>query len=219
MNHRIFVFSLVAIFFLVSRAAQSQLISTTLDETSEPPLSFELTLDGDVVTLQDGVPVKLPRNYERPTVKLTVQPYRIFTFQGISFEYPSGFGFEADVDEEHYKNWTLSGNDFKIMYFVLEGQLPTREFLENMAQQFGKENCQIADDRSSIILEDRRLLGSTLHATLAGQRIQIDAYAVPINQTETRLLVFQDRVSESGLRTTEGQATLDVMRSSFKFLD
>ena len=46
------------------------------------------------------------------------EPHRVFPYGGVAFRYPRAFTFEASLDDADLRSWTLSGNDFKVMYFV-----------------------------------------------------------------------------------------------------
>src|SRR6188508_2535975 len=84
------------------------------DETREPPAKYRLEVDGKAYAIAEGEALKLTGTLTDPTVKLLVEPYREFAHGGVTFLYPRSFTFEADLQDADAKNWTLSGNDFKI---------------------------------------------------------------------------------------------------------
>ncbi|MFN7733552.1 MAG: hypothetical protein ACK5OB_16770 [Pirellula sp.] len=192
-----------------SSSAQGQI--TKPDESTEPPLKYTLKVGDQSIDINEGETARLEGVFTNPEVTLTTQPFREFTYQGISFRYPSKFVFEADLDDANYKNWTLSGNDFKIMYFVLNARLTTSDFAKSMMGKFGLENCELAN-APQMKFGDKSLSGTTLNVTLAGNKLVIDIYGVSSNGKQTKLLVLQDDLDDSGNRSTEGKQALEFFR-------
>ena len=186
------------------------------DESQEPPLQFSVHVGDKSLMVAEGETGQLEGTFAHPRIKVVPQPYRVFPYQGITFEYPRSFTFEADLTDPGVKNWNLSGNDFQIMIFVMDTQLTARAFANNMIEQFGRENCVLVDTNSKITLGDKTLSGATLHITLAAHKMVMDVYRVPSQDSRTKLLVLRDNLDEEDQRSKEGKATLLKMKSSFQ---
>ena len=185
------------------------------DESKEPPLKYALRIGDKSIPITEGKTARVDGTFSNPEVTLTAQPHRVFPYRGISFKYPRAFTFEADLDDADYKNWTLSGNDFKIMYFVLNGRLTTGAFANNMVDQFGRENCEV-QKALPLKFGNKKLSGTTLNATVVGNKMVTDIYRIPSTGAQTKLLVLQDNLDDSGNRSIEGKSTLQLIKQSSK---
>jgi len=183
----------------------------TLDETREPPMKYRVDLDGKVFAIAEGESMKLDGTWTDPTIRIVADPHRRFSYGGVSFLYPRGFTFEADVDDPDSRSWILSGNDFTIMVFVLSGRITPEAYADSVAGRFGDENC-----KRSALPEDllgRKIHGTRLDVRVVGHRLTIDVFALPAVEG-TRLLVLQDSPDESGRESRESRETMAVLRQS-----
>ncbi|MFO0914580.1 MAG: hypothetical protein U0795_16600 [Pirellulales bacterium] len=219
MSQRNLFTPLLVIAFLISGSASRSTFAEDKNqkpsESEEPSLHYTLKVGEKSVAIREGEAVRVDGEFNNPEVTITAQPYREFPYQGVSFKYPRTFTFEANVDNENFKNWTLSGNDFKIMYFVANGRLTTDEFADNLIDQFGRENCQTVKT-APLKFGDKQLTGTTLNVVVAGNKMVVNVYLVPVNETQTRLLVLQDNLDDAGNRSAEGKATLELLSQSAK---
>ncbi len=186
-----------------------------VDESKEPPLEFVVNVGGKSMTITEGKPANLEGMFTNPKISVAPQPFRVFPYQGITFKYPRSFTFEADLATPNYKNWTLSGNDLVIMYFVLEGQITTDDYASKMMDELGRKNCKITNANAKITLGKQTLSGTTFHATVASQKMGIDIYRVPSPGITTKFLVFQESLDEQGNRSDEGKQAIKEIESSF----
>ena len=189
--------------------------SEAIDESIEPPLTYSIKVGDKTATLSEGETVQLDGTFANPTITVTAQPHRVFPYQGVTFEYPRSFTFEADLEDRNAKNWTLSGNDLKIMYFVLNVSLSTDDFANNMIDQFGRENATVVNANATITLGKQKLAGTSLRVTLASHTMVMDIYRIPSRGTQTKLLVLQDSLDDSGNRSKESKRILAEIQSSF----
>ena len=89
---------------------------------------------------------------------------RLFAYGGVTFRYPEAFSWEANIEGPRSKRWTLSGNDFKIMYFVLPDVLTLDGYAYALLKQFGARNTRV--NETTRTLGGRRLPGRLLDVTL-----------------------------------------------------
>jgi hypothetical protein len=185
------------------------------DESKEPPLAFVVNVGDKSITITEGRTVQLDGKFANPQISVNPHPYRVFPYGGITFKYPRTFAFEAEIADPDQKNWILSGNDFKIMYFVLNARLTTGEFANNMIDEFGRENCKVTDANAKIILGKQTLFGTTIQITVATHKMVTDIYRIPSRGAVTKLVVFQDSLDDAGNRSNEGMQALKELESSF----
>lgn len=208
-----FITLFVALVFLLQLPRRSE--SAAPDESKEPPLTYSVRIGDKSVTTVEGETARFEGTFTNPEVTIAAQQHRMFPYQGVSFKYPRSFTFEADLSDPDAKIWTLSGNDFKIMYFVLNTRLTAADFARTMINQFGKQSSKVLNGSAKTTLGKHTLLGATLRATLATHSMIMEIYGIPTPGARTKLLVFQDSLDDSGNRSQEGKATLQVFRSSF----
>lgn len=189
--------------------------AAVFDESKEPPLEFVVNVGNKSVTINEGETAQLDGAFTNPKISITPQPHRVFPYQGITFRYPRSFTFEANLTDPDAKNWTLSGNDLTIMYFVLNTRLTTGDFGNNMIDQFGRKNCKVTDANGKITLGEQTLSGTTIQVNVATHKMVLDIYRVPSRGAVTKLLVFQDSLNDRGNRSNEGKQALKEIQSSF----
>ena len=185
------------------------------EESKEPPLEFVVNIGDKSITITEGNTAQLDGTFANPTISVNPQPHRIFPYGGITFKYPRSFAFEANLADPEGKNWTLSGNDLKLMYFVYSARITTGEFANNMIGQFGREKCKVTDANAKIILGNQTLSGTTIQINIATHKMVMDIYRIPSHGAGTKLVVFQDSLDDAGNRSKEGLQALKEIESSF----
>jgi len=186
------------------------------DETKEPPQTFVINLGEKSEKVVEGETKKLSGTFTDPQVSVTPEPYRLFPYQGVRFQYPRTYSFEADVADAAEKTWTLSGNDVTIMFFAFNSQLTTADFAEKMIDQFGKPNCQIVDANAKLKLGAHELSGTKIKVKVGTHTIMQEIYSIPTAARKTRLFILQDNPDEQGNHSTEARGVLDVLKKSFQ---
>jgi len=184
-------------------------------EQAEPPLLYKLQLGDKTVAVSEGVPSTIEGTFTNPAATLTVESFRIFPHGGVEFHYPRHFTFEADFSAPEVKIWTLSGNSFKIMYFVTTQPLTVETFVESLSQQAEPDQVKVDPAPVTIALGGQTLAGKRVTITLAGQSIATDAFALPPHAGATRLLVLQDSPPLPGAATEEAQSATGLLTQSF----
>ena len=147
------------------------------DESQEPPLKYTLEINGQGHELVLDKPVKLQGEYSNPKVVLRASSIRHYTYGDITFQYPASFAWEAEIEGHNEKTWILSGNDFKIMYFILPDVLSVEAYSQAMAKQYGKGSTRISDTERE--LGGQRHNGKLLFVKLAGTTLSLEVYSLP----------------------------------------
>ena len=182
------------------------------DENREPALKYRCEVGGRVFVITEGEPLKLAGVPGDPTITIRPEPFREFTYGDVKFRYPSHFTFEADTADADTKHWTLSGNDFKIMYFVIQDDVSDAQYVGAMVGQFGEDNC--TQSKTSITLNKQQYPGTRLKVTIAGNAMTMDVFRIGSGK-QTRLLVLQDNPDDDGKPSAERRATLAALEKSF----
>jgi hypothetical protein len=129
-------------------------------EKAEPKLTFSFYIDEKPIQFQNKEEKKIVEKFTDPVIKIIEGKEIEFTYSGMRFQYPAYFAFEADVESDDYKCWTLSGNDVKIMIFSVRAKFTPDDFVNGMKEQF----------QDSKIPDVSRMLGAT---KFTGKRIDI----------------------------------------------
>ncbi len=188
-------------------------VFSTADETKEPPLKLTLFVNGKPFPVEFGREQKLAGEFKNPTIVLRAAATRRFSYGGISFEYPANFTWEADIEGKDYRCWTISGNDSKIMYFVLRSEFTPELYATSMVKQFGAKNTTIRP--VSRKLGKTSLKGKRVAAIIAETEIVQDAFTIPAPANQWRLLVLQDIAPERTPKLEEPKRVLDLLSKSF----
>ena len=187
-------------------------LALSADEQMEPPLRYTLMIGKHSHEIFEGQPIEIGDVRPNEKAVLTVDDYRIFPHQGLKFRYPRYFSFEANLKKPSALNWTLSGNDCKIMLFAFSDKIAPQEFAESFAGKFGKDtNISKVDVR----LGTNTYTGVKVDATIAGNRMMMDILPLPAASANSKLLVIQDSVADGGMHSDEYTKLRSVLEESF----
>jgi hypothetical protein len=157
--------------------------------------------------------VRIEGTFKDPRVVLKASPVRRFTHGDIEFQYPAAFSWEAELESPEVRKWTLSGNDFKIQYFVRAVPVSAEAFARALVEQLGDKNASISD--ATRVLGAREYKGKRLAVSVAGVVVRFEAYSLA-TKSGSRLLVFQDCPKKEQINSAEGAKTLSILTTSFK---
>jgi hypothetical protein len=188
-------------------------VCSAADDSQQPPLKYTLVIDGQQHALVLEQPLQIQGSFKNPTIALEASSVRTFTYGGISFQYPAAFSWEAEIEAGNEKTWTLSGNDFTIMYFIQPQPNSADAYAQAMAKQFGKGTTRIGDTERT--LGGRKYPGKLLFVKLAGTALTLEVYALPA-KTGSRLLVLQDSPPDNQAVSNEGEKALAMLAKTFQ---
>ncbi|MHB0959347.1 MAG: hypothetical protein ACYC0X_23245 [Pirellulaceae bacterium] len=183
------------------------------DESQEPPLNYTLDINDQPHEIVLDKPVTIAGAYNDPKVVLRASSTRQFSYGNVAFHYPASFSWEAEMEGQNEKTWTLSGNDFKIMYFILPQALSVDAYAQAMTKHFEKGITRVGDTERK--LGSRQYKGKRLSVELAGTSLAIEVYALRAN-SGSRLLVLQDSPPDERATSEEGEKTLNLLSASFE---
>ena len=196
----------VVLLFVLSAEAFAQ------SDSTEPPQTFELTVNGETQTVQ------LDQEFEldlkgKTKLKLKALPTRQFKFAGLSFPYPSFFAFEAEHDAES-KLWTLDGSDCVVMVFGFPNNASVDHAM--LARQIGAQFGR-GTKFSETKFESKRFAfdGTRISANVVGARLSQEVFQIP-TEDGTRIFVIQDGLNDDGSHTKEYRDLKKMLQEHLK---
>lgn len=145
-------------------------------------------------------------------IKLTIEPNKKFNYGGVHFEYPRYFTFEAKL-KKHYKFWTLSGNDVKIMIHNYKVNTDHKAMANSLMDVFGKDKCRQV--KCEMKVPNRTLHGTKIIITTNKLKFSQEVYSFK-NSTGSMLLIIQDSISASGVNTAEYSVVTKKFQKLFR---
>ncbi len=177
-----------------------------LEPSEEPPLIFELTIDEKTNYVFQNEIENFNGDFKNPKVQIKIHNWRQFPHGNLFFEYPSNYLFEY-TKEKSSNTWTLSGNDFKIMYVKILSDLTAEKYTDNIREIIGSSNCtksQISRNFNGIELNGFKLKVNLIENTYINY-----VYEINTNDRYSSFLVFQDFIDEDGRTSAESKKTFD----------
>ena len=189
-------------------------IHAIAQEKADLKPSFNVQINGKTYTLVDGEELQLDTTLVNPLITVSLNEYITFKDGPVSFDYPNNFSstYEKDIG---YQNWTMDGDNFVIMYFVIDAVAGLDDFVGEMINIFGKKNCKT--EKTKLKLGDQTLKGKRINVELIGQNLTLDFLEIKSTDGKTRFISFQDSLDEAGKATAECIATLEVINNSIKY--
>lgn len=179
----------------------------------EPPLNYNLKIGNQTYSIAEGEEFEVERTEGKSKAVLVADKFRVFPYQGIRFKYPSSYSFEADISRPSDKNWTLSGNDCKIMVLKFAGEMTPKQFAESLKESFGEKNTKIR--KSGLKLGGKEYQGATVDATIAGTTIRMEIAPMKAGDGWSKLFVVQDSLNEEREHSRDYLDCMKVLRKSF----
>jgi hypothetical protein len=189
----------------------------TADDSAEPPIVYTLEVDGRPVTLQPDTPFQLEGSFEDPTLTLRGAQTRTLQADGITFNYPAYFTFEADISDPEVKTWTASGNDVTVMLFSFSAEVDARALAESTAEALQARDIQVEPVKVKLGEQDREGVKATM--PLLDQTVIQRVLTLPPSSKGSRLLVLQEVRGQGAGEAAELGATLKVIAASLKVAD
>jgi hypothetical protein len=187
-------------------------VGTYAKEDIEPSLGYTVYVNDESIHLTDEDTVKLKGQFLDPVIRVVKDNERTFNYGGVSFCYPAYFSFEADINKSEYKNWTLSGNDVKIVVFSFEAKLTPDDLISSYKDKFGK------DAKTS---NTRKKLGGISYE---GKRIEVkiadagfiqEAFLIS-QERNSKILVIQDSIEEDKQSMDETNLVNSLLDKTFR---
>jgi hypothetical protein len=208
---QILPFSVLLIFSFLNARAQGAKDSGAM----EPKNRFEISIDGKTHQVVEGQVLKLESTLSKPSISIKLSDLKKFEAASLSFDYPKHLSFEYEKDSG-VTTWTLNGNSLVVTLFALDAKIPLNTLIEPMVEKFGKKNCTVEEFKKE--LGHHLTNGKRLHVRLAETNMIIDFYEIKSGDGKSRIMSFQDTLSDNGDSSDEFKAGFQMISSSIKFL-
>jgi len=180
----------------------------------EPQPIFIIETEAETSLLTEGETFTIEASSRDTEVEVRLAPYRKFNNAALAFRYPSNFAFEYD-ESPGYKSWTLDGNNFVILLFEIDNQTALEDFVDEIVDQFGRENCSLQETEVPIGL--KTLYGTRIMVEMAGQGLTFDFLKIPSEDGKSWFIAFQDSLNDDGSGTEEAAITLEMIDQSIVY--
>jgi hypothetical protein len=184
-------------------------------EDLEPALKLYFEAEGGKrVAVELDKPFDTAALGKRATLK--VEPTRHFAYAGVEFDYPREYTFEASLDSPAFSQWTLSGNDCKVMVQRHRGKKNAESHLKAVVEAIRKAYASKSTEAPvKLELGARTLNGTRLDVDLASTRMVQELYAVR-SGPDVIIFIVQDSPLDSGQPSKDRQRTEALIRASLK---
>ena len=142
---------------------------------------------------------------------------RTLQADGITFNFPAYFTFEADTSDAEVKTWTASGNDVTLMLFSFAEEVEARALAESTAQALQARDVKVEPTKVKLGEDERAGVKATI--VLLEQTVIQQVLTLPPTAKGSRLLVVQEVREQGAGEAAELGATLKVVASSLKAAD
>jgi hypothetical protein len=183
----------------------------------EPPLLLYLESNGKRIPIELDKPFATETLAGTKTATLRAEPYRVFPYAGLSFRYPRGYSYEANLDDSGVSFWTMTGSNFVIMLQQFPG---TRDHAairqtvtDGMIKSYGDAKARQLDTKlevDGVILQGRRL-----EFTLAETLLHQELFSFNAGETSV-VLILQDTPHETGKPSVDRINGEKLLRESLR---
>jgi len=204
----------LAILLLVAPAPAS---AAPLQEAKEPPLVMYVEADGKKIPVQVDKPFDLETKAGKTSLTLRMEPYRVFPYAGVTFNYPRGASFTTQSTGP-MTAYILTDNPAVFMVQHFKGQsdpkLILKQMIEQMTAQYGK-SAEVSPSDATLELDKRPLKGVRLEVAFAQQTIHQSLFSFASGK-DTVVLILQDAPDE-GKPTKSFLQFQKMVQDSFRF--
>lgn len=183
------------------------------DIPADSAQSLILTINGKEYVVREKEKLTVTGSFNNPVITVRSPDYKKFNSGSLSFNYPKHMSV-ALSQSPGLKNWTFSGNDFIIMYFEIGPKTPLDAITSEIITKFGADNCKMEPIEKSF--GGKLLSGQRINIVLAQQKLTQDFFQITLPDGKTRILAFQDSLSDSG-HSTESTTAMQVIDASIKY--
>jgi hypothetical protein len=179
-------------------------------QDAPPKSSFIVEINDKEYIVEEGEELQV----DSTTIKVKLQDFKVFSTESVSFHYPRNFNYQHE-ESEGYRNWTLSGNDFVIMYFELDVETELHVLARTMAAQFGRKNCKVVD--TEIKIGAKTLKGKRINVEMAGQKLSVDLLEIEMSDSKSSFIAFQDVKDEDGEASAESEDVINMVDDTIEY--
>jgi hypothetical protein len=202
---------LMATLSFVSGYSQVKKAAAAPRDTTE---SFILTINGKEYVVRESVPLNIKGAITNPVITVRLPEFKKFESGGVSFDYPRHMSVVAE-ESEGLKDWTLSGNDFIVLYYEFTAQVSLGDIVDEVVSKFGKENCSVSIVERT--LGGRKLTGKRIDISMAGQKLIQEFLEIKLTDGKERIIAFQQTPEDNGSNIAEWTKGLSVIDRTIQY--
>ncbi len=185
------------------------------DESVEPPDTYRLVLNDGEVELFTDRDVELPENAAKAKARLIVNPEKRFAYGDVELNYPRYFTFEADLDAEEVRLWSLSGNKAVLMVQRYPVEMDHKVMAEQLLPSFGEGNSTLGT--CEMVFNGVNTAGSRVVTTIGEGTIAQEIFSFKMKKGSL-LLILQDTL-DNGNNSEEFKAFRAQLTRTFKITE
>ena len=187
--------------------------SLAVDESEEPLLGYTLNIGEQKVRVEAGRETVVQGNFENPKVTLQADTEKHFTYAGLDFRYPAYFAFEAAMETEGIRIWTLSGNGcVLIIQHYHTVAMNAEEFAKGLKGQYGKSATAKPTSRK---FNHQTFHGLQVTAKIAGVQMTQDVLAFD-TKGGCRLLIIQQSDGDNAASKEEFERVIKLLNTTLQ---
>ena len=188
------------------------------DESQEPPLTYEVKLDDKTISAQKVEHTELPGMFTNPNVTITPNQNRMFSYQGIRFQYPRSFEYKADFSNPRVKMWHLLGDNLCVNIIASLVDITPGSVVNTFRSDFRLDDTQVKIARAEMTLGTETLKGISLQVLKANKtaNLTLDVFQVPSRSNSKIIITFNDKLDKDGNHSEEYHDAICEMKKSFE---
>jgi hypothetical protein len=159
-------------------------------------------------------PIRIPGEFENPTVIITALPTRKFQSGGLEFEYPASFRWEADLSNPARKEWVLRGETIKLEYVWFPKTTNTVAWYAGFfAPVLNAAESDITDAERT--LNDHTYRGKFVSGKTAGRDATMEFLQVP-SRAGLRILMVRDYPPKNMSSSKEKSEVMEMLAKTLR---
>ena len=187
------------------------------EDAQEPPAVYSVEAGGKTVPAELDKAFEIDTPGGKTTVKIRLEPYRLFSRAGLSFKYPTKFLFEADLETKGVVIWTLEGSSCVVLIQRFDGRddpaAVLKEVVKGMTDGFGKAN--VREGPAALDVGAEKLKGTALQIKVAEERVHYRLFAFASGKNAV-ILSLQDSPGDDGAPSAEAKAVDVLLKDTLK---
>ncbi len=186
-----------------------------VDESKEPPLYFELKIDGKTFKGKVGEAIELKGTFKNAKATVTTSKSRKFNYAGISFSYPEKMVWQTELADASSKSWVMAGASCSINVFDVEGtDYSAEDYAKVLIEDFDTDDFDEED--FEIELGGKKYKGIRLIFEFDGESYVYDIIKLPNKDERSRLILLEEVAPDRDPDNVEAKQVLKLFQKTFK---
>jgi len=185
-----------------------------IDESKELPLRLTVEVNGKKIAAVENTEFVLSGEYKDAKVVVKTADSRDFKYAGLSFEYPTNYSWTADVANEDYKIWTMSGDMGVINVYEVDEEFNSDEYIQQVVEELDNDDYDQVDftmEMGGVEYKGQRFTFKYLDVPYTR-----DIFELPLRNGKARMLILEDFLPEENPDYPHLKKAYDLMVKTFK---